>query len=257
MTKASVFGNKNVTTNPETDRVIAEGGSKFTGKVFLYMFIALAITALSCFLFGRIVANIAVDTTGASGETFATILIIALLLLLPLMIWIQVSVLRGGKGLTPAFVIYSVIMGFFLSTFTVFLPFDMIATAFALTCGAFGIMALIAWTSKKNLNSLAVAGLGFLAGAAIISLFSLIFFWITNDAALVVLNAIVSAGVFIYMILMTIYDLYNIRRIASRGEGSSNLAMVCAFSLYVDFIYVFIRILIFLAKIVAIFGRNK
>lgn len=246
MERTSVFGGKNYRT-PETDRIIEQEGSKFVGKVFLYLFIALAITAITCVLSGLLI------TYGAQGNSdtlfliFEVISICSLVAYIPVIIWTQISLLRGGKGLKPAFVIYSVLMGVFLSSLTAFLDFYIIATAFGITCGAFAVMALIAWTSKRNLNYLTILAYGLLSGVCFVSIFSLIVGLFTGMQS-GVLSAMVSGGIFIFVILITLVDLYNIKNIAGRGQASDNLAMLCAYNLYIDFIYIFLRVLIFIAR---------
>lgn len=255
MTKANAF-NRKVYDTTESDKVISAQGSKFTGKVFLYMFIALAITAVTCAICGAIIRQ-AMSGNQNSLDIFAYVLVGSFIAYIPIILWTQISILRGGKGLAPAFVIYSIIMGVILSSFVALLPFDIVAIAFGLTCAAFGIMALIAWTSKKNLSALAVVGLGFLSGAALISLMALIMSLVGLESGTIMLSTLVSGGIFIFVILITIVDLFNIRQIAARGIGSSNLAMVCAFSLYTDFIYIFLRILIWLIRILSILGLTN
>lgn len=258
MERADVFGKKQYKSE-NTDRIIAESGSKFTGKVFLYMFFAIAITAVATLGFGAILRGIFANPTNENIGSLFTAMIVMGIAYIPLMIWIQVSILRGGKGIIPAFVIYAIFMGALISPLIAILSdlnmMEIVGSAFGLTCASFGIMALIAWTSKKNLSNLAVIGYGFLSGACMIALFTLILSLFGVQTAL--LDGLVSAGFFIFVILVTIVDLYNIRRIAARGETSTNLAMVCAFSLYTDFVYVFIRILYYLIRIAAILGLSR
>ena len=182
MTKANAF-NRKVYDTTETDKIINAEGSKFTGKVFLYMFIALAITALTSLGCGALL-----NGNQAALDAMGTIILVSLLLFLPIFLWIEISVLRGGKGLAPAFIIYSAMMGVLLSFFVFIIPFWIIGTAFALTCAAFGVMALIAWTSKKNLNSLAITGYGFLLGILLISLLEFILYLAGVDQLALILS---------------------------------------------------------------------
>ena len=270
MTKASVFGKKDYQSE-YTDKVIAEGGSKFTAKVFLYVLIALAITAVTTMAFAGILNAIFANGNDSQISALITAAIVMAIGYIPLIIWIQIAVLRGGKGLAPAFVIYSIFIGALLSPIiAVFNALDTagfssiagfslmgaIGIAFGLTCAVFGIMTLIAWTTKKNLSGLAVAAYGLLMGIALTFLLSFIITLISGQEA-GVLSGIISGAFFIFVILVTMNDLYNIRRIAARGEASSNLAMVCAFSLYTDFVYIFIKILGFVIRLLLIFGNNR
>lgn len=270
MTKASVFGKKDYQSET-TDKILADSGSKFTAKVFIYMLIALAITAVTTMAFSWILTSIFANGTEEQISTLVTVGVVMLICYIPLIIWIQIAVLRGGKGLTPAFVIYSIFMGALLSPIVaIFQSLDLagfadiagfslmgtVGIAFGLTCAVFGIMSLIAWTTKKNLSGLAIAGYGLLSGIGFVFLIYLIVTLISGQEA-AILSSIISGGFFIFVILITMVDLYNIRRIAARGETSSNLAMVCAFSLYTDFVYIFIRILGFVIRIAALFGGSK
>lgn len=62
---------------------------------------------------------------------------------------------------------------------------------------------------------------------------------------------IISYGMFAAMLLITIFDINRVKRIADSGEQSSRTAVLCAFNLYVDFIYIFIRILSIVVRIYA------
>lgn len=260
MTKASVFGKQNY-TNPETDRVIAESGTKFTAKVFLYMFIALAITAITTIIGSVVLSQAFIEGSESAGSLITGSVITLAVIYIPLIIWIEISVLRGGKGLVPAFVIYSIMMGLIIAPvvwiFDITGSLGLVAMAFGITTGTFGIMALISWTTKKDLSGLAVLGIGFAFGSIMIMLISLIMGLCGLTMAEIMLDALASLGFFIFVLLISFYDFYNIRRIAARGGTSNNLAMVCAFSLYTDFVYIFIRVLIFIARIAAMFGRNN
>lgn len=270
MTKASVFNKKDYQSD-YTDKVLAESGSKFTAKVFLYMFIALAITAICTLAFAAILTNVLASGNQSSIDSLAGVVMVLIIAYIPLIIWIEIAVLRGGKGLTPAFIIYSVFMGALLSPIiALFQAFDVagiaeytgftlmgaVGAAFGLTCGVFAIMALIAWTTKKNLSGLSIAAYGLLTGVGFVALLYIIVTLISGQEA-ALLSALVSGGFFIFVILITMVDLYNIRKIAARGEATNNLAMVCAFSLYTDFVYIFIKILGYIIRIAAVLGIRK
>ena len=100
------------------------------------------------------------------------------------------------------------------------------------------------------MSTLAVVGLGLLIGALILSLFNFILYLIVGFEPL---YWIVSFLFFIAIILLTIFDLNNVKQIAMNGGGERNVAFMCALNLYVDFIYIFIRIL----RIIAIIMGNK
>lgn len=224
-----------------------ESGSKFIGATFLYMIAALAITGVVAAICGLLLEKFVYTGNEEGAGAFGVVLLIALLLYIPTLLWVQFSALRNGRTMGPAFVFYSAIMGIFLSTFTAFIPFYEIAITFGITCLAFAGMALIAWGSKRNVSSLAVIASGIMMGALLIFLFNFLFSLFFPEV-FEMIYWVVSFAIFFAIILITIVDLNNVKRIAQNGGAGKNIALLCAFNLYVDFIYIFIRILVFVVN---------
>ena len=241
--------------------VRVESGSKFIGMVFLYTFIALAITAVVAAVVGAVFSSAICPIDAYTYEVidfnklmpYVYLLIGSMIAYIPIIIWIHVVSFRGRGRLDIPFVIYAIIMGVLISSFTMFVPFHLIAISFGLTCLVFGGLSLIALLSKKDLSFLGLVGMGILFGALLVSLFNLIWM-LVFPASFNMLYWVVSFAIFGAMMLITIYDVYRVKQIAQRGEHSTNIALYCAFSLYVDFIYLFIRILLI---VVQLFGRRS
>lgn len=244
MTKDEVLGRKS-----RPSQVSLADGSKFIGAVFLYMFLALAITGIVATGVGALFQYLLFngDAEAAANAYFIT-LIVSLILYIPTMIVTQVLAIKNSKGMVPAYVIYSITMGIFISTFVMFIPFYEIAIAFGGTCLAFGLMTLIAWFSKRNLNTLGVIASGLLFGSFILLLINLPLQLLFPDIMTPVMW-IVSYVMLIAVILITVIDLRRVKEIAANGGGSNNVALLCALNLYVDFIYIFIRLLALLSKL--------
>lgn len=247
MTKQEAFKSR-----VKPSEISVESGSKFIGATFLYMLIALLITGVVSFLCGLLLNKAVLGDAGSeqASNLFAPVFLVSLVLYIPTLIWVQISAIRNGKSMWTAYIIYSVVMGVMLSAFSAFIPFYDIAVTFGITCLAFAIMALIAWGSKRNLSILAVVASGLITGA----LFIWLFYWIYSLLSLssfadVAMEMIVSYAIFIAIILITIVDLNNVKRIAMNGGAAKNVALLCAFNLYVDFIYIFIRILRIIVRI--------
>jgi len=223
-------------------------GSKFIGATFLYLTLALVVTFAVSGALGAILRAALKDESLGSLETFGTIFLIALIAYIPVMIWVHIAACRQGKTVGPAFFAYSIVMGALLSPIFI-LDIWTIIISLGSTCLAFAIMALIAWTTKKNLSGLAIFGFSLLIGAFVLSLFNLI---ISLFTGFVLLQWLVSFLFFFAILILTIVDLNHVKRIAQSGVATKNLAIWCALNLYVDFIYIFIRILAIVASI-----RNK
>ena len=234
--------------------VTAMDGSKFIGATFLYLTFALLITFGVVGLMGGIFARaFATLDDEAALRTFLTIFIAALVLYIPIMIWVHIAAKRNGRTVGPAFFIYSIVMGVLISPVCIVYNFWTILIALGTTVLAFATMALIAWTSKKNLSSLAIIGFGLMIGALLLSLFNFILSIFLKDAY-TLHYALVSGLFFVAIILITIFDLNRVKQIALNGDGTRNLAFLSALNLYVDFIYIFLRILRFVALI---FGNRR
>ena len=113
-------------------------------------------------------------------------------------------------------------------------------------------MFLIGWFTKRDLSILGMIGFGMIIGLLFIGLFNVI--WMLFFPGFEMIYWVVSYGMFAAMLLITIFDINRVKRIADSGEQSNKTAILCAFNLYVDFIYIFIRIL---SIVVRIYARSR
>jgi hypothetical protein len=119
--------------------------------------------------------------------------------------------------------------------------------AFGITAGVFLLMGLIATFTRGNLAPLGMMGFGLILGAGVIALVN----WFIGSSTL---YWIVSFAIFAALMFITMFDIWNIKKITENGAGDRNISYYCAFIMYVDFINIFIRILLYL---VIIFGKSK
>ena len=243
MTKDQVYSNRQEHVKPS--EVSNVNSSKFIGATFLYLTLALVITFAVVAALGSVLKFAVYNNSETSFETFGMIFLIALIAYIPIMIWVHVAACRQGKTVGPAFFAYSIVMGALLSPICL-LDIWTVFISLGATCLSFAVMALIAWTTKKNLTGLAIFGMSLLIGAFVISLFNLIIYLIIGFQPLYWL---VSFLFFFAILILTIVDLNRVKRIAQSGTATKNLAIWCALNLYVDFIYIFIRILAIVASI--------
>lgn len=240
---------------PESDQVVINNGEKTSSgllsfaKVFLYMFFGLAITTVVAFAMGatlffsiqngadaNLVYNVGLGLTIGSA--------IALFIL---MLVIQFVFLRGKHSIAVPAIIYCVLMGVVLSWFTILVDWRLLGMAFGITSGIFLLMTLIAFFTKGNLSPLLMVGMGLLIGSAVLGLIN----WIIGST---MIYWIVSFAIFAAIMFITLFDIWNIKKITEKGAMNTNLELYCAFTLYVDFIYILIRVLYFL---IIIFGNKR
>ena len=225
------------------------------GRVYGRMFFNLILTAViaigagllfNLWIFGTLsisddLGNI--ETINGTGviTLFITLIVSAITL------FIMSFVVHGrafrGKSLTAPSFIYCVLMGLVLSCLVIFVPWPVLGITFAITSGIYGIMFLISYFSKGSLNALGMIGFGLLIGAMILSFIGWIFMLTGFLGAYINLYWIISLISFAAIMLITIWDMWRIKEIAQQGEMSDNIVLYCAFILYVDFIYIFLRVL--------------
>ncbi len=240
---------------PESSRVdplvrekLSSGALSFA-KVFLYMFIGLAITTGVAFGIGYIFA-LAINN-GATKETIASsylgLMISSAFAIIIMAFVINFVFLRGKHSIVFPAILYCVLMGALLSSFTLFIDWRILGLAFGITSGIFLLMTIIAVLTKGNMAPLAMLGIGLIFGSAILALVNLL---IRSS----MIMWVVSFALFAAIMFITMFDIWNIKKICERGEMSNDLSLYCAFTLYVDFIYILIRVVYFL---IIIFGNRQ
>lgn len=232
--------------NPEVVGQKSRSGNLSFAKIFFYMFLGLALTTGVAFGVGALLAYKCPDL-----ETFRNVylgLMIGSAVTLIIMTFvINLVFLRGRHSILVPAIIYCVLMGVLLSSFPIFIDWKILGMAFGITSGIFLLLTLIAVISKGNMSPLLMLAFGLFMGSGILILVNLLMRSST-------LYWIISFAIFAAMMFITIFDIWNIKKITERGEMSTNLELYCAFTLYVDFIYILIRIIYFL---ILIYGKSK
>lgn len=222
-------------------------------RVFAYMGLGLLITAVVAVISGYLFSKGIDANTEAGVNTYYTAIIVSAIALFVLMMLIHFLVMRKGWNMWPWYIAYSLAMGVMLSTFTMFIPYYILGISFGITCLCFASMAISGYISKGNLSVIGFLGMGFLLGALGLSLLNVIlYFALGTDYS--TLYLIVSVLSFVGIMLITCFDVWNITKMIKSGDMSSNLALYCAFNLYTDFIYLFIRIVYFVALVM---GKSR
>lgn len=227
-------------------------------KVFLYMFGALFITAAVAFGVGALVSYNLLTSTTESGQIAVTTpyliaLIVSAILLFVDMLVINFVTLRGKHTILVPGIIYATLVGVLFSFLTIVVDWRILGMAFGITAFIFLLMSVIAFLSKGSMSPLLLLGFGLLIGSGLLALFNWIFILATGMPNSV-LYWVVTFAIFAAIMLISIYDIWRIKKIAEAGAMNNNIALYCAFNIYVDFINIFIRILFFLLMIL---GKAK
>lgn len=223
---------------------------KFLGVVFLYMFLGLAITALTAFGFSAFLASVYRDSTGEAylNQTGQEILIFSVIgaAIISLVDSFVLPVVSRRTGRAPWFgyILYALTMGIMLSVVLLAgVPFEIVGEAFGLTAAIFLVMALVGAFSKVNLTPLAYIGICLLIGVCMVSAFWGIYMLVAGYQQLYLYYFLGSLAIIVIMMLFIAYDVNRMVAIADQGVATTNTALYCAFSLYSDFLVLFIRIL--------------
>ena len=235
------------------DREVDTSGVLSFAKVFLYMFMYLAITAAVAFGLGALITHLYASSIAAGGtgeevlRPFLGVMIGSAVALIIMMLVVNFVVLKGKHSVLVPSIIYSILVGVLFSTFTIFIDWRIMGMAFGITSGIFLLMGLIALVSKGNFAPLGMLGFGLLLGSGILVLAN----WLIGSTTI---WWIVSFVIFAAVMFIAMFDVWNVKKITERGAADRNISFYCAFVMYTDFINVFIRILYFL---LIIFGNKK
>jgi len=230
------------TTTREQELSMSAAFPVLMRKVYVWMTLALVITGVTAY---GVATSPGLMMAIATNKLLFWGLIIAEFGLV-----VAISAAINKLSLTTAtllFVLYSVINGATLSFIFAIYTMSSIASVFFITAGTFAVMAVIGYTTKKDLTSMGKILFMALIGIIIATIVNI---FLKNTG----LQMIVSyLGVLIFVGL-TAYDSQKIKQMLlmapDAGEGAQKIALLGALSLYLDFVNLFIYLL-------RIFGRRE
>lgn len=221
----------------------------FMANVFIWMFIALGISALFAYLFAsnEELTNYLKDTETGKLTILGWVTMFAPIGFVLLMSFAYQRL--SASTITLLFVLYSIINGMSFSFILAAYTSGSVIGCFASASAMFGIMAVMGYTTKKDLTSfgriLTMALIGILVAM-------LINFFLKSSAMDYVISII---GVMVFTGL-TAYDVQKLKRIGAGLEygevpatETKKLAVMGALNLYLDFINIFLFLL-------RLFGRR-
>ena len=221
---------------PTSGAIPAERVSAFLQKVYGWMFLGLAVTA--------VVASTIAGSPALLQHIFSNQFLYFGLILAELGLVFYLS--AKAQTLAPnmamtLFIVYSALNGVTLSFILLVYTGESIATTFLVTAGMFGAMALYGSTTSR---SLAGAGQFFFMGLIGVILASIVGMFWHNDALqflIAVIGVIVFTG-------LTAWDAQRLKQMALTvpEERTGSYAVVGALALYLNFINLFLMLLRFL-----------
>jgi len=216
----------------------------FVSGVFMWMFVALGITALTAWWFASTPALLQLLINPNTGSMTLTGWVV---MFAPL---ILVFVMSGGANRMSAatmlliFILFSMLMGASLSFILLAFTGASIAKTFVITSGMFGVMAVVGYTTKTDLTKFGSIMFMGLIGIIIASIVNMFMHSGTMDYIISFIGVLIFTG-------LTAYDVQKIKRIGAQVDGHSSddsvrkMMLFGALSLYLDFINLFLFLLRF------------
>lgn len=222
--------------------------NSFVANVFMWMFAALGITALTAYLFGTSAELISMLISQKSDGTVGISIFGWIVMLAPLVIvFIMSARIEKMKASTMVllYVVYSILMGMSLSFIFMAFTTASIFKTFIITAGMFGIMAIVGYTTNTDLTKLGSILFMGLIGIIIASLINMFLGSERLDYIISILGVIIFTG-------LTAYDVQKIKQIGMEGLDNNDtmlkIAIHAALNLYLDFLNLFLYLLRFFGK---------
>lgn len=225
----------------------SEASRKFIANVFLWMFVALGVSAFCAYIFAanENMLRLLIDFNTGRRTGLGTILMFA-----PIAFILGMSFginKLSAPVLMLLFVLFAALMGASLSFVLLIFTSSSVLGVFITASAVFGIMAVAGYTTNQDLTkfgSLMIMGLIGMIIASVVNMFL---------ASPGLSKAISYIGVAVFVGL-TAYDVQKLKRIGAglelgMAEGKK-MAIMGALTLYMDFINLFLSLL-------NIFGRRR
>lgn len=228
---------------------------KFMANVFSWMFLALAVSAFFAYLFSEneTLKAILYQPTEYGGYSMTGAGLFVAFSPLAFVLIMSFGYRKlSSVALTALFVLFSAMMGMSLSSILFVYTASSVIGCFASASVMFGIMAVMGYTTDKDLTSFGSMLTMGLIGIIIASMVNMFL----HSEALYYIISFIGIAVFTGL---TAYDVQKLKRIGAgieyQGDGvtvndTTKLALLGALNLYLDFINLFLMLL-------RVFGRQK
>lgn len=222
---------------PTTAQPIAK---TFMASVFSWMGIALAVSAVTAYVFGTDPSYMQylISSTGQGLSGLGYLVMFAPIGFVLLMGFGFQKL--STPALTGVFLLYSFVMGMSLSFIFLAYAHGVIYQTFFVSAAMFGVMALLGYTTKTDLTKLGNILMMALIGIIIASLINMFMRSSGFSYLISFIAVIIFTG-------LTAYDVQKLKNIGSgaeyAGADTAKLSILGALTLYLDFINLFLALL--------------
>ena len=221
--------------------------SSIMSKVFLLMFIGLAVSAAGAVAFSRLYEKALVNGDPVLFRNLTTIMVVSIVLEIVFVIIANVALTKNNAVLSGImFFLYAGANGVTLSSVLLNYEVGSVVNCLIGTAVVFLLMAVWGLVTKKNLSGIGNLGTMLLFGVVIMALLNMIIF---KSSTMDLLISVIGLAVFVGL---TAYDTQKIKEFAqAHGDYSEGtVAIFGALELYLDFINMFLFI-------IRIFGKHS
>lgn len=209
-------------------------------KVYVWMSLALVVTALTAYYVAT--------TPAALYAIFSNQVLFYGLLIAEIVVVIAMTALINKVSFMVAALMmatYSVLNGVTMASIFVIYEMASIATTFFVTAGTFATMAIVGYTTKKDLTKMGGVLLMALVGLIIAGVVN---WFLQNETMSYIVSGI---GVLVFTGL-TAYDSQKIKTMLSQcdtvNDSTQKLALLGSLTLYLDFVNLFLYLLRFMGN---------
>lgn len=223
--------------------------TKFLALIFLYLALGVFVTLGVGLLYSYILWSSFEAGSNEMAIAYMATFAISGIGIFAMMIINSVYISKTNKAPWVGFLIFAVLYGLLFSgvLLTGVITFYTLMEALGITTGLFLIMFLLGYFSKINWNPIAFIALTMLIGVLLVSMFFGIWYLI-SPSTFMLLDFIISIIFIIAVTLIVGVDANRAAKIAASGMANNNLALFMAYNFYVDFIGIFLRVLLLLAS---------
>lgn len=215
-----------------------KGVVQFMNGVYAWMAVGVAVTAAVSFGLASDPRTVAAIYMNSSGTGISMLGWILMLSPLAFAWFLPARIPKMERGMAVgAFMVFAALLGAAICYVPLVYQSTDIILAFGISAGMFAGMALIGYTTKKDLSGMGQFLIMALIGAVIASLVNVIFVGSMGMSLLISgVVVVVAAG-------LTAYHTQTVKQLYLMHGGKGNLAVLGALLLYVDFINMFLALL--------------
>ena len=225
----------------------ADTSRKFIANVFMWMFVALGISALSAYVFANTPALLQLLIDGNTRQ-LTTLAYVVMFSPLAFVMLISFGLNRiSYPVLSMLFIAYAAVTGISLSFILLAFTASSVLGVFLTTSVVFGVMAVAGYTTNQDLTKFGSLLMMFLVGIIVATIVN----FFLHSSGLDMLISYIGVAVFVGLTAYDVQRLKNIGAGLEYGDASaSKMALMGGLTLYLDFINLFLMLL-------RIFGRRR